>query len=103
MAPNKSKNSRVSAVATGKFQISGDAALIISLNHGKHAYVTNVTNGKIVHAATSSAAFDQAIAAIVAEGMEARIRTDLDRLAERFPKQPWGAITQRLVAAGVLA
>ena len=58
MASNTSKTARASVRAGagtgGALSVLGEYKYVIPLNHGRHAYVRNLTNGKTLHLRTDS-------------------------------------------------
>ncbi|MGH3657824.1 MAG: hypothetical protein ACRDUA_14305 [Micromonosporaceae bacterium] len=106
MASNQSKTARASVRAGagnagGALSVLGEFKYLIPLNGGKHTYVRNLTNGKTVHCATDSEAFVDEIKALTDAGHGAKIRTELETLAEMHPDHGWDLATKRLVEAGV--
>ncbi len=106
MASNTSKTARASVRAGqagqgGALSVLGEFKYLIPLNHGKHAYVRNLTNGKTVHLRTDSDAFVEEIRTLAAAGHGAKIRTELEALDSSFPNDGWSATAKRLVDAGV--
>src|SRR6266511_1192066 len=70
-------------------------------NSGKHAYVSNLTNGRTVHLRTDSDAFIEEIRVLAGAGHGSKIRSELVALASAFPDHGWDATEKRLVEAGV--
>jgi hypothetical protein len=107
VASNTSKTARASVragqagAAGGALSVLGEFKYVIPLNHGKHAYVRNLTNGKTVHLRTDSDAFVEEIRTLAAAGHGAKIRAELEALDASFPEHGWGATEKRLVDAGV--
>ncbi|HEX5741665.1 MAG TPA: hypothetical protein VFY17_08955 [Pilimelia sp.] len=106
MASNTSKTARASVRAGqagqgGALSVLGEFKYLIPLNGGKHAYVRNLTNGKTTHLRTSSDAFVEEIRTLAAAGHGAKIRAELEALAEANPADGWAEVESRLAAAGV--
>lgn len=106
MATNTSKTARASVRAgqagkDGALSVLGEFKYIIPLNHGKHAYVRNLLNGKTTHLSTTSEQFVEEIRALAAAGHATKIRAELATLDSTFPSQGWGDTEKRLLDAGV--
>jgi hypothetical protein len=107
VASNTSKTARASVragqagAAGGALSVLGEYKYLIPLNHGKHAYVRNLTNGKTVHLKTDSEAFTEEIRILVGAGHGAKLRAELAALAATHPADGWEATEKRLVSAGV--
>ena len=106
MASNTSKTARASvragqAGASGALSVLGEFKYVIPLNKGKHAYVRNLTNGKVVHLRTDSDAFVEEIRVLAAAGHGAKIRAELAALADAHPQDGWDGTEKRLADAGV--
>ena len=106
MASNQSKTARASVRAGanaggGALSVLGEFKYLIPLNGGKHTYVRNLTNGKTVHCATDSEKFINELKQLAESGHGAKIRIELDTLAEAHPDHGWDVTTKRLVEAGV--
>ncbi len=107
MASNTSKTARASVragqagAAGGAHSVLGEFKYVIPLNHGKHAYVRNLTNGKTVHLRTDSEAFAEEIRTLAGAGHGAKVRAELAALAAAHPRDGWDATEKRLVEAGV--
>ena len=107
MASNTSKTARASVragqagAAAGALSVLGEFKYLIPLNHGKHAYVRNLTNGKTMHHRTDSDAFVEEVRVLAAAGHAAKIRIELQSLAAAAPEDGWDATEKRLVDAGV--
>ena len=106
MATNTSKTARASvragqAGAGAALSVLGEYKYLIPLNHGKHAYVRNLINGKTIHMSTSSDAFVEEIRALATAGHATKIRTEIQALAAASPADGWDATEKRLVDAGV--
>jgi len=106
VASNTSKTARASvragqAGAGGALSVLGEFKYLIPLNHGKNAYVRNLTNGKTVHLRTDSEAFVEEIRVLAAAGHGVKIRAEFAALAEAFPSHGWDVTEKRLVDAGV--
>ena len=107
MASNTSKTARASVragqagAAGGALSVLGEFKYVIPLNHGKHAYVRNLTNGKTLHLRTDSEAFIEEIRVLAGAGHAAKIRAELGALAAANPGDGWDATEKRLVDAGV--
>jgi hypothetical protein len=105
VASNTSKTARASVRAgqgtQGALSVLGEFKYLIPLNHGKHAYVRNLTNGKTPHLRTDSEAFIEEIRVLAAAGHAAKIRAEINSLAVTFPSDGWDATEKRLVEAGV--
>ncbi len=107
MASNTSKTARASVragqagAAGGALSVLGEFKYVIPLNHGKHAYVRNLTNGKTVHLKTDSEAFTEEIRTLAGAGHGAKVRAELAALAASHPRDGWDATEKRLVEAGV--
>jgi len=106
VASNTSKTARASVRAGqagqgGALSVLGEYKYLIPLNHGRHAYVRNLTNGKTLHLRTDSDAFVAEIRVLAAAGHGAKVRAELAALASAHPGDGWSATEQRLVDAGV--
>lgn len=106
MASNQSKTARASVRAgqagkDGALSVLGEFKYIIPLNHGKHAYVRNLTNGKTSHLSTTSDAFVEEIRVLAGAGHATKVRAELVALHTTHPTQGWDATEARLVEAGV--
>jgi len=91
VASNTSKTARASVragqagAAAGALSVLGEFKYLIPLNHGKNAYVRNLTNGKTVHHRTDSDGFIE----------EIRRRLGRDREAPRRGRRLRGLSTAR--------
>ncbi|OLB64108.1 MAG: hypothetical protein AUI10_12505 [Actinobacteria bacterium 13_2_20CM_2_72_6] len=107
MASNTSKTARASVragqagAAGGALSVLGEFKYVIPLNHGKYAYVRNLTNGKTLHLRTDSDAFVEEIRVLAGAGHGTKVRAELSALAAGFPGDGWDATEKRLVDAGV--
>ena len=107
MASNTSKTARASVragqagAAGGALSVLGEFKYVIPLNHGKHAYVRNLTNGKTMHHRTDSDAFVEEIRTLASAGHGVKIRAEINALASANPGHGWDATEKRLVEAGV--
>jgi len=107
MASNTSKTARASVragqagAAGGALSVLGEFKYLIPLNHGKHAYVRNLTNGKTLHLRTDSDAFVEEIRTLSGAGHGAKVRAELALLVASHPEDGWDATEKRLVDAGV--
>jgi hypothetical protein len=106
VASNTSKTARASVragqnVAGGALSVLGEFKYLIPLNHGKHVYVRNLTNGTTPHLRTDSDAFVEEIRVLAGAGHGAKIRAELAALAAAHPGDNWDATEKRLVEAGV--
>ena len=106
MASNTSKTARASVRAGqagqgGAQTVLGEFKYLIPLNHGKNAYVRNLTNGKTMHLRTDSDAFVEEIRVLAGAGHAAKVRAELTALANAHPGDGWDATEKRLVDAGV--
>jgi hypothetical protein len=106
VASNTSKTARASvragqAGAGGALSVLGEFKYLIPLNHGKNAYVRNLTNGKTVHLRTDSEAFIEEIRVLAGAGHATKVRAELNALAFAHPADGWEATEKRLVDAGV--
>lgn len=106
MASNQSKTARASvragsAGAGGALSVLGEFKYLIPLNGGKHAYIRNITDGRTVHCATDSDEFATEVKVLADNGHGAKLRSELDALAEVHPDHGWDVTTKRLVDAGV--
>ena len=106
MASNTSKTARASvragqSGAPGALNVLGEFKYVIPLNHGKYAYVRNLTNGKTLHLRTDSEAFIEEIRTLAGAGHGAKVRAELVALAGAHPGDGWDATEKRLVDAGV--
>ncbi len=106
MASNTSKTARASvragqSTAGGALSVLGEFKYVIPLNHGKNAYVRNLTNGRTVHHRTNSDAFAEEIRVLAAAGHGAKIRAELAALAAAHPGDNWDETEKRLVDSGV--
>ena len=107
MASNQSKTARASVragagAASDELSVLGEFKYLIPLNRGKHIYVRNLTTGKTVHCATDSEKFINEIKSLTEKGHGAKIRAELEALAEAHPDHGWDVTTKRLVEAGAL-
>ena len=106
MASNTSKTARASVRAGqagqgGALSVLGEFKYLIPLNHGKHAYVRNLTNGKTARMKTDSDGFVEEIRVLAGAGHGAKVRAELVALAAAHPGDGWDATEKRLVEAGV--
>jgi hypothetical protein len=106
MASNTSKTARASVRAGqsaqgGALSVLGEFRYLIPLNHGKHAYLRNLTNGKTVHLRTDSEQFVEEIRTLTAAGHGTKLRAELANLAVTHPGDGWDATEKRLLEAGV--
>jgi hypothetical protein len=105
VASNTSKTARASVragqSASGALSVLGEFKYVIPLNHGKNAYVRNLTNGKTVHLKTDSDAFIEEIRVLAAAGHGVKLRAELVALATAHPSDGWDKTEQRLADAGV--
>ena len=107
MASNTSKTARASVragqagAAAGALSVLGEFKYLIPLNHGKNAYVRNLTNGKTVHHRTDSDGFIEEIRTLAGAGHGTKVRAELTALAAAFPGDGWDATEKRLAEAGV--
>jgi hypothetical protein len=105
VASNTSKTARASVRAGqgagGALSVLGEFKYVIPLNHGKHAYVRNLTNGKTEHLRTDSERFVEEIRTLASAGHGAKIRAELAGLAVAFPGDGWDTTEKRLIEAGV--
>jgi hypothetical protein len=105
VASNTSKTARASVRAgqavAGALSVLGEFKYVIPLNHGKHAYVRNLTNGRTVHLKTDSDAFAEEIRVLAGAGHGPKVRAELAALAAAHPGDGWEATEKRLVEAGV--
>src|SRR5262245_50283260 len=105
VASNTSKTARASVragqAAGGALNVLGEFKYVIPLNGGKHAYVRNLTNGKTAHLRTDSEQFVEEIRVLATAGHAAKVRAELNALAESFPAHGWDLTEKRLVEAGV--
>jgi hypothetical protein len=105
VASNTSKTARASVRAgqatSGALSVLGEFKYLIPLNSGKHAYVRNLTNGKVNHLKTDSEAFTEEIRVLAGAGHGPKIRAELVALAAAHPSHGWDATEKRLVDAGV--
>jgi hypothetical protein len=107
VASNTSKTARASVragqagAAGGALSVLGEFKYLIPLNHGKNAYVRNLTNGKTLQLKTDSDAFTAEIRALAGAGHGAKVRAELAALAAAHPGDGWEATEKRLVEAGV--
>jgi hypothetical protein len=108
MAGAASKTARRSSPQLGKAatpeQLCAAAASsamrrITPLNGGKHCRFANPVTGKNMHLSTSSDEFDTVVAELAPLGLGARLRSELDTLAQTYPASPWPATRDRLVAS----
>src|SRR5262245_58116007 len=102
VASNTSKTARASvragqATQGGALMVRGEFRYVITLNHGKHAYLRNLTNGKTVHLRTDSEYFVEEIRTLTAAGHGAKIRAELVALAASYLCDGWDATEKRLV------
>ncbi len=106
MASKQSKTARASvragqSTAGGALSVLGEFKYVIPLNHGKNAYVRNLTNGQTVHLRTDSEAFAEEIRTLANAGHGAKIRAELAALAAAHPGDAWDETEKRLVEAGI--
>jgi hypothetical protein len=106
VASNTSKTARASVRAGqagqgGALSVLGEFKYLIPLNSGKHAYVRNLTNGKVLRLRTDSDAFVEEIRTLAGAGHGPKIRAELAALAVTHPQHNWDATEKRLVDAGV--
>jgi hypothetical protein len=107
VASNTSKTARASVRAGqtagqgGALSVLGEFKYLIPLNGGRHAYVRNLTNGRIAHLRTDSDAFVEEIRVLAAAGHGTKIRAELSALAAANPDHGWDTTEKRLVEAGV--
>jgi hypothetical protein len=107
VASNTSKTARASVragqagAAGGALSVLGEFKYLIPLNHGKHAYVRNLTNGKTVHLRTDSDAFVEEMRVLAGAGHATKIRAELQALAAAEPDNGWDETEKRLADAGV--
>jgi hypothetical protein len=107
VASNTSKTARASVRAgqsggqAGALSVLGEFKYLIPLNRGRHAYVRNLTNGKIPRLRTDSDAFVEEIRVLTAAGHGTKIRAELSALATANPDHGWDTTEKRLVEAGV--
>jgi hypothetical protein len=106
VASNTSKTARASVRAGqagqgGALSVLGEFKYLIPLGNGKYAYVRNLTNGKTLHLRTDSDAFVEEIRTLAAAGHGAKIRAEINGLAESHPGQGWDTTEKRLADAGV--
>jgi hypothetical protein len=106
VASNTSKTARASVRAGqagqgGALSVLGEFKYLIPLNGGKHAYVRNLTNGKVTHLRTDSEAFVEEIRTLAGAGHAIKIRAELNNLAAAHPSDGWDTCEKRLVEAGV--
>lgn len=95
-----SKNSRVSrSGSTNTRAQSGEARLIVPLNHGLHAYVS--VDHKTRHVATDSEAFLAALTDLGSDKAE-KVRNELEDLNKAHPNDGWDKTLTRAVEAGAL-
>jgi hypothetical protein len=103
----QSKTSRASVragagVGGGAVSVLGEVKYVIPLNHGRNAYVRNITTGRTPNLRTDSDAFVEEIRMLVAAGHGAKIRAELERLAADLPDDGWDVTLKRLVDAEAL-
>jgi hypothetical protein len=107
VASNTSKTARASVragqagAAGGALSVLGEFKYLIPLNHGRHAYVRNLTNGKTAHLRTDSDAFVEEIRTLATAGHAAKIRAELTGLAAQSPPHGWDGTDTRRGAGGV--
>lgn len=105
MAEPRSKTARASVRAgtgaAGGLTFLGEHRYLVPLNHGKNAYVRNLTTGKTRRLRTQSDAFVEEIRQLVEAGHGAKLRGEFDQLAKDHPGDGWDATTKRLVEADV--
>ncbi len=106
MASNTSKTARASVragqgAAGGALSVLGEFKYLIPLNHGRFAYVRNLTNGKTLHLRTDSEQFVEEIRTLAAAGHGTKIRAEIDALNAAHPGDGWDATSKRLADAGV--
>jgi hypothetical protein len=107
VASNTSKTARASVragqgTAGGALSVLGEFKYLIPLNNGKHAYVRNLTNGRVERLPTDSEAFVEEIRVLSNAGHGTKIRAELQALATAHPGHGWDTTEKRLVEAGVL-
>jgi hypothetical protein len=105
VASNTSKTARASVRAgqstSGALSVLGEYKYLIPLANGRFAYVRNLTNGKTLHLRTDSDAFVEEVRILATAGHGAKVRAELNSLAESFPQHGWDATEKRLADAGV--
>jgi len=103
----QSKTSRASVRAgsgsgSGAVNVLGEVKYVIPLNHGRNAYVRNITTGRTPNLRTDSEAFVEEIRMLARAGHGAKIRAELERLAADLPEDGWDVTLKRLVDAEAL-
>jgi hypothetical protein len=103
----QSKTSRASVRAgagagSGAVSVLGEVKYVIPLNHGRNAYVRNITTGRTPNVRTDSEAFVEEIRQLTQAGQGAKIRAELERLAAELPDDGWDVTLKRLEDAEVL-
>ena len=76
---------------------SADAARIVPLGGGTHAYVLDPRDGKTLRFSVTSGGFIEALRTLVDAGHGDRVRRDLADLANRYPS--WKDVSDRFEAA----
>lgn len=107
MASNQSKTARASVRAGqgasgGALSVLGEFKYVIPLNHGRHAYVRNLTTGRTAHCATDSERFASEIKQLSDAGHGAKVLAELEALASALPEDGWDVTAKRLAEAGAL-
>jgi hypothetical protein len=95
------KNTRTASTSKARPTAAGEVTFLISCNGGRNAYVRNLATGKNPNLATDSAAFDEAIQAIIDQGYGAKVADELDALAATNPV--WADTRDRLAVRERLA
>lgn len=90
---------RSSSGAREGYTASGDAARILPLGGGTHAYLLDPRDGRTLRLSVSSESFVEVLSALVRSGHGERVRRDLADLVDRYPDGGWKHATARLEAA----
>lgn len=105
MAEPKSKTARQAVRAgTGAgsgLTFLGEHRYLVPLNHGRHAYVRNLTTGKTRRLPTDSESFATEVRSLVEAGHGTKVRAELDQLAREHPADGWDLTVKRLEEVSV--
>jgi hypothetical protein len=96
----QSKTARASMRTGGQkeaYIASADAARIVPLGGGTHAYVLDPRDGRTLRYAVASEGFIEALVTLAGSNHGDRLRRDLAELAKKYPS--WETVGARLDAA----
>ena len=107
MSGKQSKTSRASVRAGaggpgGAVSVLGEVRYVIPLNHGRNAYVRNITTGRTPNLRTDSDRFVEEIRQLAQAGHGAKILAELERLGAELPDDGWDITLKRLLDADAL-